>query len=213
MLNIRNGIFETNSSSTHSLVVSLIQIDGLEIPSTVDIESGHFPLDNNVHGCYTYFKEKGREKQFFGFLLSKGVKQIYVDGIPVKADSEDRDISMSFSPEELLSKCFGLTEYFFESSAWGGGYDELDTSKDFSYSDFVRIERYEKDPRYKVTYYNSYDEECSKEEFVKEHKYMIDLGRNRARPLDKQLTDKINEEKDRENFNRQFAEKLKDFNI
>ena len=66
MLNIRNGIFETNSSSTHSLVVSLIQIDGLEIPSTVEIESGHFPLDNNVHGCYTYFKEKGREKQFFG---------------------------------------------------------------------------------------------------------------------------------------------------
>lgn len=211
MINIRNGLFETNSSSSHSLVVSLIQIDGLEITPIVNIESGHAPWDINIHGCYTYFKEKGREKQFFGFLLFNGVKQIFVDGKPVGADSEDRDITMSFSPEELLSRCFGLTEYFYEGSAWGDGYDELDTSKDFSYSDFVRVERYEKDPRYKITYYNMYDAECSKEEFVEEHKFMIELGKKRAKELDKKLTDKINEEKVRENFNRQFADKLKDF--
>lgn len=48
MKNIRNGVFETNSSSVHSIAISKKKLPDSKIPSTVFFEIGEYGWENDV---------------------------------------------------------------------------------------------------------------------------------------------------------------------
>ena len=144
MIQVRNGMFETNSSSTMTLSVSICQVDELEIPPVVHIESGGFVGDRDLNGCYAWAEWNNQIPQFLGLLKYSGVKEIYVDGKPVDADPEDRYVKL-LKPEAILAMCFGDFKNFSEWSGYGG---EWDSSQYLTKEQIKTVQTFMKDPRY-----------------------------------------------------------------
>lgn len=144
MIQIRASIFETNSSSTMAFAVNICQVEELEIPSVVHIESGGFAGDNNINGVYSWAEWQHQTEQFFGLLKYSGVKEIFVDGKPVEADPENRFIKI-IRPEVILAKCFGDFKSFSE---WRGYGDEWDCSQYLTKEQIKTVQTMIKDPRY-----------------------------------------------------------------
>lgn len=67
MLKIRSGVFETNSSSSHTFIYDR----ELKIPARVD-------LSNNGDGTLNYYYAN-EGPAFIRWLMQHGVKQVYVD--------------------------------------------------------------------------------------------------------------------------------------
>ena len=144
MIQIRYNIFETNSSSTMTFAVDICQVEELEIPSVVHIESGGFSGDNDINGVYAWVEWQHQTEQFFGLLKYSGVKEIYVDGKLVDADPEDRFVKI-LRPEVILAKCFGDFKCFSE---WMGHGNEWDCSQYLTKEQIKTVQTMIKDPKY-----------------------------------------------------------------
>lgn len=144
MIQIRMSIFETNSSSTMTFAVDICQVEELEIPPVVHIESGGFSGDNDINGVYAWAEWQHQTEQFFGLLKYSGVKEIYVDGKPVDADPEDRFVKI-LRPEVILAKCFGDFKCFSE---WMGHGGEWDCSQYLTKEQIKTVQTMIKDPKY-----------------------------------------------------------------
>lgn len=146
MIQIRYGIFETNSSSTMTFAVDICQVEELEIPPVVRIDSNGDHWENNLNGVYALAVIEQQEEQFLGLLKHAGVKEIYVDGKLVDADPENRRVT--FSREEfLLAKCFGDFKSFSE---WQGHGSEYDCSSYLTKEQIKTVQTLIKDPKYIV---------------------------------------------------------------
>lgn len=144
MIQVRYGIFETNSSSTMTFMVEICQVDELEIPPVVHIESGGHVSDRNLNGCYAWAEWQHQTDQFFGLLKYSGVKEIYVDGKLIEADPEDRFVKI-FRPEAILAMCFGD---FKSYSEWSGYNDEWENSQYLTKEQIKTVQTFMKDPKY-----------------------------------------------------------------
>lgn len=81
MIQIRQNIFETNSSSVHALVIPNNQ--SIHIPNRVSLSGGEYGWENDVDGdtldyFYQACLDRGREEvdKFFNYLKRKGVEEI-----------------------------------------------------------------------------------------------------------------------------------------
>ena len=146
MLQIRHCLFETNSSSACVLSVMIAQIEGLEIPNKVQIDSSARPWDYNLSGCYVLADRNDQTDRFLGLLKHSGVKEIYVDGKLVEADEEVRDVK--FLPVEcVLAMCFGDYKVFSEWRGWGSEYED---STFLRANEIFEIQAKLRDPNYIV---------------------------------------------------------------
>lgn len=146
MIQIRHGLFETNSSSACTLVVMIAQVEGLVIPSKVQIDSSARPWDEDINGAYVTANMNDQADRFLGLLKHAGVNEIYVDGKLVDADPEVRDVK--FMPVEcILARCFGDYKSFSEWQGWG---DEYDGTKFLNVKEIYEIQNKLKDPNYVV---------------------------------------------------------------
>lgn len=146
MIQVRYNQFETNSSSSMTFAVDICQVEELEIPPVVKIESGGFAGDNNINGVYAWAEWQHQTDQFLGLLKYSGVREIYVDGRPVDADPEDRFVKI-LRPEIILAKCFGDFKSFSE---WSGYNDEWDNSQYLTKGQIKMVQTMLKDPKYIV---------------------------------------------------------------
>jgi hypothetical protein len=167
MITIRYNLFETNSSSASIFFIKAFQIEGLDIPSILQIDLADSKAPSTE--VYRWTDEKDRPK-FFGFLHSIGVKEIYVNGTLINELEECRhpnDFISWFDEESLPAYLFG--DYFtaHEIYSWGGDLDDGpdDWIKD---SDIQKVKRYIKDPNYKVVIYNEDDDEITFDQFYKQ---------------------------------------------
>lgn len=144
MIQIRYNLFETNSSSTMTFAVDICQVEGLDIPSVVRIESGGFVGNHDLNGCYAWAEWQNQLPQFFGLLKYSGVKEIYVDGKLVDADPEDRYIKI-IRPEAILAMCFGDYRSYSE---WFGHGGEWDNSQYLTPKQIKDVQTMAKNPNY-----------------------------------------------------------------
>ena len=147
MISIRYEVFETNSSSTMTFCVSICQVDDISIPPVVKIDSNGRPWDKDLNGCYARAGDLYQEKQFLGLLKHIGVKDIFVDGKPVDADPEDREVTFA-TKEEILAMCFG---YYKSFSEWMGHGDEWDQSQFLTKEQIKAVQTHINDPKYVIT--------------------------------------------------------------
>lgn len=146
MINVRYNFFETNSSSTMTFAVDICQVENLDIPPVVKIESNESWWERNLNGCYAWAKRDNDEEAFFGLLAYVGVKEIYVDGRPVEANKDNHHIK--FTREEMaLAICFGD---FKSYSEWMGHGDEWDNSQFLSKEQIKTVQTFIKNPNYVV---------------------------------------------------------------
>lgn len=157
MLQVRYNMFETNSSSTCTLSVMVCQVDNLDIPPVVKIESNGRMWDRNLNGCYAWAADQNQEEEFFGLLKYVGVKEIYVDGKQVEGDPDNRHIKFTKEPI-ALAMCFGDFKSFSE---WMGHGDEWDNSSYLTKEQIKAIQTLSKDPAYIIICTDEDDNEVS----------------------------------------------------
>ena len=147
MIQVRYKMFETNSSSACSLSISIIQIENLEIPSRIDIDTNCHTWDNTAGSRYLIAKENGTEQDFLDLLANVGVKEIYLDGKPVSANPENHTYRNTRDKIDLAI-CFGEYMNFSEWSSWGGEID--DYNPPISLANIKKIQEYAKNPDYMI---------------------------------------------------------------
>lgn len=150
MVKIRHSMFETNSSSSDALI---IQMHNYDIPKTIELKSDDKTIHNHkVDGAsevYQSLKNENLESQLFSYLKSRGVINIYVDGVLVKDIPEfDGDMSQLTKNKEYFdARLFG--KQFYVSIPYKSN------SEDFDYSDDSwLVDEYEDDPDYKIIWYS-----------------------------------------------------------
>lgn len=144
MVTIRLGIYETNSSSSCTISVSVYQVENLEIPSVVHIDTD--PCKRWKHDINeAYYRASDNLDAFCALLKSVGVREIYVDGRLVTPDPDNT--SCPFDKERLLAMSFGEYLTFSEWYSWGG---EGDDSSYFSLATIKKLQDYAKNPNYKM---------------------------------------------------------------
>ena len=146
MIQVRYNQFETNSSSTMTFAVDICQVEDLDIPPVVKIESNGDHWKRDLNGCYALAVIKGQEKEFLGLLKYAGVKEIFVDGRPVDADPSDRHVTF-YREEFVLAMCFGDFKSFSE---WQGHGDEWDNTSYLTKEQIKTVQTLMKDPKYLV---------------------------------------------------------------
>lgn len=96
MINVRKGLYETNSSSVHTLVISN---RGVSVPSVVDLVPGDYAffsgeITDMLSYVWTYYLAKRREVQFIEWLYDIGVLEVYVEGVLIgKTQLENLEIN------------------------------------------------------------------------------------------------------------------------
>lgn len=96
MLNIREGQFETNSSSTHKFFIPK-EGGKINIPDSITLFRGsdnYATQEGRIRFLYQYAENYGRENDFIMYLKSKGIE--IEDEEPLNIDS--------------LCSCFGISE-------------------------------------------------------------------------------------------------------
>lgn len=144
MIQVRYNIFETNSSSTMTFAVDICQVEELDIPPVVKIESNGNCWERNLNGIYAWAVDESDEEAFFGLLAHVGVKEIYVDGKVIHADKDNYRIKFTKEPIALAC-CFGDFKSFSE---WHGYGDEWDSSQYLTKEQVKLVQTLIKDPRY-----------------------------------------------------------------
>ena len=128
MIQIRYNFFETNSSSTCTLSIRVVQVEHLEIPSIVKLETTNTHWELDLNGNYALARIREDVDAFFGLLKYVGVKEIYVDGKLVEGEFENHHTK--FRDERIvLASCFGNYKSYGESQGHGG---EDRSEEDFS---------------------------------------------------------------------------------
>lgn len=147
MIQVRYKIFETNSSSACTLSVSIIQIDNLDIPSTIQIDSSSNVWDHDINARYALAKRDEREQDFLDLLANAGVKQIYVDGVLKEANPENHT---SRSTKDFIDLAISFGDYFNYSEwhSWGGEIDSWNPP--LSLASIKNIQIHDKDPDYMI---------------------------------------------------------------
>lgn len=150
MVKIRHSMFETNSSSSDALIIQMYNYD---IPKTIELKSD----DNTIQDCkvdgasqvYQLLKNKNLENQLFSYLKSRGVINIYVDGVLVRDIPEfDGDMSqLTKSKEYFDARLFGQ-QFYVTVPYENNGEDCYDDD------DSWLIDEYEDDPNYKIIWYS-----------------------------------------------------------
>jgi hypothetical protein len=144
MIQVRYNIFETNSSSTMTFTVDICQVEELDIPPVVKIESNGNCWERNLNGIYAWAVNESDEEAFFGLLAHVGVKEIYVDGKHIQANKYNYRIKFTKEPIALAC-CFGDFKSFSE---WHGYGDEWDSSQYLTKEQVKLVQTLIKDPRY-----------------------------------------------------------------
>ena len=144
MVQIRYNFFETNSSSTCTLAVRVVQIDHLDIPPVVKIETTNTHWELDLNGNYALAKIKDDVDAFFGLLKYVGIKEIYLDGKLVEGEFENHHTK--FRDERIvLASCFGNYKSYGEYQGHGG---EAEYSSYLSKKDIKEIQNYNKNSDY-----------------------------------------------------------------
>ena len=186
MIQIRYNTFETNSSSASVFYIRAYQIEDIDIPTRVDIDSS----DGESHLGNAYQRAKDNKNKLFGYLHYIGVKEIYVDGKLVTESEECKDPSQinswtEFFNDSLPAYLFGDWFSCSEWESWGEDLydyyeDENHSLSNINYKDVKKVEQYAKNPKYKVLVYGNFtgdDEEITfdrfKEEFTKRYPYRV----------------------------------------
>lgn len=146
MIQVRYNIFETNSSSTMTFAVDICQVEELDIPPVVKIESNGNCWERNLNGIYAWAVNESDEEAFFGLLAHVGVKEIYVDGKAIYANKDNYRIKFTKEPIALAC-CFGDFKSFSE---WHGYGDEWDSSQYLTKEQVKLVQTLIKDPRYVI---------------------------------------------------------------
>ena len=111
---IRNGVFETNSSSTHSICIAKNPVTLLPIPEYLDFQFDSYGWEENkltsikekvryLYTCIGYLESEQKIKEVLQFIVKTlkkhGVKQIYFDPFDLcfYRDSKDK-ITTYISP-------------------------------------------------------------------------------------------------------------------
>lgn len=155
MRQIRYGVFETNSSSTHSLVVMIVQTQNLDIPSTIriDTRSGESFWDNTPNGFYNLLKDEGQEQKFLNLLARNGVREIYVDGQLVETNPNDCQIKGWVGPD-IIARCFGDYKVFGTMEPFGDDYEWAYGNEDYPWDlkleEVKTIQEYAKNSDYDI---------------------------------------------------------------
>ena len=144
MVQIRYNFFETNSSSTCTLSINIVQVEHLNIPPVVKIETTDEWWSRDLNGCYSNAKSWGDEDAFIGLLKHVGVKEIYIDDKLVEGEFEN--YHTKFRDERIvLAICFGNYKSYGESQGHGG---EAGESYYLSKKEIKEIQDYNKNPDY-----------------------------------------------------------------
>lgn len=153
MLQIREMVFETNSSSACSFSVLAYRPDTINIPKICRIDSnGDTDLDWAFHmadvGWSAMFDNTN---DLLAFLKEAGVEQILVDGTPFEPDRE-RANSPKGNREDILGRFFAEDKHnFSEIVAWGSEWEDSDP---IWAGDRYKIQQWKKDPNWVVKVYD-----------------------------------------------------------
>jgi len=147
MIQIRYKMFETNSSSACSLCISIVQVENIEIPHRVDIDTNCNTWDNTIGSRYLIAKKNGTEQDFLDLLANVGVKDIYLDGKLVSGNPENHTYRTT-NDKINLAICFGEYMSFCEYTSWGGEID--DYNPPISLANIKKIQTYAKNPDYMI---------------------------------------------------------------
>ena len=146
MYQIRQSIFETNSSSVHVLVIP--KDTKIDIPHSVYLFEGEYGLQadkeyDTLSYFYTACVERGREEveKFFNYLKRKGVEEISSRELRWKKDSYEGEeyeyadgfngyidhggelpLDELFANENLLDRFLFGTDSFVETGSDNGDY-------------------------------------------------------------------------------------------
>ena len=124
MINIRKGLYETNSSSVHALVIP--KETTLIIPETVNLNYGEYGWGfEREYDALNYFFtaccEYGRAKDFIDYLYKKGVKTIKVGSINYNQSGnygidhpEDLPVEFLLSHHDMLDRLIFSDDSFID---------------------------------------------------------------------------------------------------
>ena len=149
MLQIRNSMFETNSSSACVFFVTVYSPSSIHIPKTCKFDSTG---DSNRDKFFQHIARRWNEdfpevENFYAFLQHIGVETIIVDGREVKAD--EGKLVIPNDKEQVIARCFADDfASFSEYTCWVSGWEE-DVPM-FYNLDRYRVQQKAKDPNYVV---------------------------------------------------------------
>jgi hypothetical protein len=176
MIKIRKGVFETNSSSSHSLVARYYQVEGLEIPPTVYLTET-MPVPNDMNGIYTLFVYREYKEAFYSILFENGVQRIFVDNQEIPTITGIPH-NLGFPTNYVLAVCFGEHDRFFEVDSWGD-YDTNYGTHRFGVKEVLLLEALYSNPNYVVQFFKGFDGdevECSFSEWKEEHSIVYQMA-------------------------------------
>ena len=125
MINIRKGLYETNSSSVHALVIP--KETTINIPETVNLSYGEWGWDfdreyDTLNYFFTACCEYGRAQEFIDYLYEKGVKNVKVGSISYEQSGnygidhpEDLPVMYLLSNHDLLDKLIFSDDSFVDT--------------------------------------------------------------------------------------------------
>lgn len=213
MIQVRYGLFETNSSSTMTFAVDICQVVDIEIPPIVEIDTTVGCWDNNVSSVYNWAQYRHNEKEFLGLLAHSGVKEIYIDGKLTIVDPDNYHITFT-RPEIVIARSFGDFKNFSE---WQGHGGEWDCSQYLTKEQIKLVQDYIKNPNYIVICMDEDGNELdwastryskmviTDEEIEAEKEYLAN-----KKKYDEDIESKYNEYEDYEDYENETIEDLQE---
>ena len=110
MISIRKGMFETNSSSIHALIIDRNELKAkrtLKINGSFD---KYYDLYGDIDGpsfAYCLARERRETAEFFSFLKKIGVETVYLDGNPMRLVNELADDPTFLDRSDLKALVLG----------------------------------------------------------------------------------------------------------
>lgn len=112
MFSIRQGMFETNSSSCHSFLISK-DCSASKIPTSIKLKGSTDPTtqEGRIRFLYDQANMYGYGRDFVEYLMSKGVQ---IEDFDIKVDFSDLCNRFGIDEQQLDLICFGndvISEY------------------------------------------------------------------------------------------------------
>lgn len=137
MISIRKGMFETNSSSIHALIIDKDTIEPKRIIHMSSDFDEYSAESNDVDGpSYVYFlaRERRQTKELFSYLKKCGVEKVLLDGNPMQLVIKTED-DPDFRPlQEIQALVFGdVKTIYVDRDYERDTFDQYDNNQDQYY--------------------------------------------------------------------------------
>lgn len=145
MKNVRNGVFETNSSSVHSIAISKSKLDYSKIPKKVHFHSGEYGWEVDVvedTASYLYTGATSEQmNQIVKILNDDGIECVVSSGSEWSGIDHSGDL-MEFI-EDLIRNKDKLYRFLFGDSVIYTGNDNSCEDEDMCYCGESRVCRFD----------------------------------------------------------------------